>query len=146
LPCEGFEDQSSPDDFIDGSIAWKLYNYNENGVDGHVWGQKVGVDLYPVSNGAGVEGYNPDAPRSSSSSGRVSLTAEVVDLNVSVNVADRKIQIEGARTGSMFALFDMQGRMLLAGSIENGSRTIGVPMAGSYLLRVGSKMQKVHVK
>ena len=146
LACEGFEDQSSPDDFIDGSIAWKLYNYNENGVDGHVWGQKVGVDLYPVLNGAGVEGYNPDAPRSSSSSGRVSLTAEVVDLNVSVNVADRKIQIEGARAGSMFALFDMQGRMLLAGSIEKGSRTIGVPMAGSYLLRVGSKMQKVHVK
>ena len=49
----------SPEDFANGTIATQLHDFRSEGVDGQVWGQKVGVDPYPVLNGAGVEGYDP---------------------------------------------------------------------------------------
>lgn len=58
ISCNDTEPKNTESEFADGSIAWALYNYVGNGVDGHMWGQKVGVDPYPVLNGAGVEGYN----------------------------------------------------------------------------------------
>lgn len=36
--------------FKDGSVAAALHNYSSTDVDGSVWGQNVGVDLYPVLN------------------------------------------------------------------------------------------------
>ena len=63
-----------------------------------------------------------------------------------INVVGRNIQIDGAELGADFALFDMQGKMLSSGFVENGSRQIAVPRAGSYMLSVGNRMQKVIVK
>lgn len=37
--------------FANGSIAKALHDYNENGIDGSIWGQRVGIDLYPVHTG-----------------------------------------------------------------------------------------------
>lgn len=51
--------EHSPEDFANGTIATLLHDFRSEGVDGQVWGQKVGVDPYPVLNGAGVEGYDP---------------------------------------------------------------------------------------
>ena len=49
--------EHSLEDFANGTIATLLNGFRSEGVDGQVWGQKVGVDPYPVLNGAGVEGY-----------------------------------------------------------------------------------------
>ena len=49
----------APEDFTNGTIAYLLNSFRGDGVNGQVWGQKVGTDPYPVLNGAGVEGYNP---------------------------------------------------------------------------------------
>jgi uncharacterized repeat protein (TIGR02543 family) len=51
--------EHSPEDFANGTIATLLHDFRSESVDGQVWGQKVGVDPYPVLNGAGVEGYDP---------------------------------------------------------------------------------------
>lgn len=48
----------TPEEFANGAIAYLLNGFHGDDVDGHVWGQKVGTDPYPVLNGAGVEGYN----------------------------------------------------------------------------------------
>ncbi|MBR6124020.1 InlB B-repeat-containing protein [Candidatus Saccharibacteria bacterium] len=37
--------------FANGTIAKALHDYNENGIDGSIWGQRVGIDLYPVHTG-----------------------------------------------------------------------------------------------
>ena len=37
--------------FANGSIAKALHDYNENGIDGSIWGQTIGKDLYPVHSG-----------------------------------------------------------------------------------------------
>ena len=49
----------APEDFTNGTIAYLLNSFRGDGVNGQVWGQKVGADPYQVLNGAGVEGYNP---------------------------------------------------------------------------------------
>ena len=49
----------APEDFTNGTIAYLLNSFRGDGVNGQVWGQKVGTDPYPVLNGTGVEGYNP---------------------------------------------------------------------------------------
>jgi uncharacterized repeat protein (TIGR02543 family) len=97
------------------------------------------------SSSSNVKSSSSSVKKKSSSS-TVSLATALYDANVTVNVIGRNIQIDGAQMGSMFALFDMQGRMLLAGSIENGSRKINVTRAGAYLLRVGNRIQKLDVK
>ena len=38
-------------DFMDGTIAQRLRDYDKNGVDGSVWGQKLGVDSVPRLTG-----------------------------------------------------------------------------------------------
>ncbi len=82
----------------------------------------------------------------SSSSSKTNSIVQVFDVNMNVNVAGRFIQIDGAQVGAKFALFDMQGKVLLSGFVETGSRQIAVQRAGAYLLYVGTRMQKVIVK
>ena len=43
--------ETSLSDFMDGTIAQRLRDYNKNGVDGSVWGQKLGVDSVPRLTG-----------------------------------------------------------------------------------------------
>lgn len=41
------ENSATSDELENGSVALKLHDYNENGVDGSVWGQSIGSDLHP---------------------------------------------------------------------------------------------------
>ena len=84
--------------------------------------------------------------KKSSSSSKTDAIVLVVGSNVKIDVIGRYIQIDGAQVGVKFMLFDMQGKMLSSGFVENGSWRIAVPRAGIYLLRVGMQMQRVTVK
>ena len=57
--------------FADGTIAKALHDYNENGIDGSIWGQRVGIDLYPVHTGkidtVKIASSSSSSPKSSSS-------------------------------------------------------------------------------
>ena len=92
INCEDPEPKDAESAFADGSIAWALYNYKGDGVDGHVWGQKVGTDPYPVLNGAGVEGYNGEE------------TTPIIASPKAVKASIMAIQRENDR------IFDVQGR------------------------------------
>ena len=63
-----------------------------------------------------------------------------------IDVIGRYIQIDGVQSDANYTLFDLQGKILLSGSVENGSWQIAVPRAGTYLLSVGMRMQRVTVK
>ncbi len=42
--------------FADGTVAYSLHNYDDGSLTGAIWGQKVGVDPYPVFT-SNVDGY-----------------------------------------------------------------------------------------
>jgi hypothetical protein len=83
--------------------------------------------------------------KKSSSSSKTDAIDYVVSSNVKIDVIGRYIQIDGVQSDANYTLFDLQGKILLSGSVENGSWQIAVPRAGTYLLRVGMQMQRVTV-
>ena len=113
--------------------------YKGDGVDGHVWGQRVGVDPYPVLNGAGVEGYE---------GGRTVASVKVSPVNLSVAVDGRKVNVAGARVGDRIAVFDLQGKAVpgFDSHVTSGNFELTMPRTGRYLLMVGKRVMPVTVK
>ena len=68
------------------------------------------------------------------------------NLEMSVRVVSRNIQISTARIGAAYALFDMQGKVLLQGRVQAANFEIPVMRAGSYLLKIESTTQRVSVR
>lgn len=64
----------------------------------------------------------------------------------SMIVQNRFVQISNARIGSAYALFDMQGRVLQKGRVENTNYSIVVPRAGAYFVRIDDQIKKVNVR
>ena len=64
----------------------------------------------------------------------------------SVQVYGRYLQISAARIGATYALFDMQGKVLLQGRVRTANFEIPVMRAGSYLLKIESTTQRVSVR
>ena len=64
----------------------------------------------------------------------------------SVAAMGRNIQIAGARVGSVYAVFDMQGHILRMDRVGSENFSLSVPRAGMYLVRVGSQTRKVALR
>lgn len=64
----------------------------------------------------------------------------------SVQVYGCNILISTARIGAAYALFDMQGKVLLQGRVQAANFEIPVMRAGSYLLKIESTTQRVSVR
>ena len=58
----------------------------------------------------------------------------------------RTVQVSGAQEGAVYALLDMQGRVLRSGWVGEANFSLPVPNAGMYLVRVGSGTLRVNVK
>lgn len=57
-----------------------------------------------------------------------------------------KVLLTSAKVGSPYALFDLQGRVILSGRVDTPDFTISVPYAGNYLLRIGYQTTHISVK
>ena len=64
----------------------------------------------------------------------------------SVRADGMKLQISGAKAGNVFMVYNMQGKAIAGGMLMNSNLTVNVPSAGSYIVRVGSEMNRVNVK
>ena len=74
------------------------------------------------------------------------LASRQVNSDLLINVNSRNIQITAAPVGKIYALFDMQGRVLQKGRVESVNYNIVAPCAGSYFIRIGSQTRAVEVK
>lgn len=82
----------------------------------------------------------------SSSSEETTLIVVGAAPKFSVMVNGRNIQISTARIGAAYALFDMQGKVLLQGRVQAANFEIPVMRAGSFLLKIESTTQRVSVR
>ena len=64
----------------------------------------------------------------------------------SVRANGMKLEINGAKAGNVFAVYNMQGKAIAGGMLMSSNLTVAVPTAGSYIVRVGSEMNRVNVK
>jgi hypothetical protein len=64
----------------------------------------------------------------------------------SVRANGMQLQINGIKSGSSFGVYNMLGKVISSGIALSDNMTVNVPMAGSYIVRVGSEMNRVNVK
>ena len=64
----------------------------------------------------------------------------------SITASSWNFQIHAAPVGKSYALFDLQGKVLAKGCIENSEMTISAPRAGSYIVRIGESSVRVNVR
>lgn len=83
---------------------------------------------------------------SSSTIPGLSIVANAAASKASVAVAGMQIQISGAKMGTDFAVFSMQGKVIANGKLAFGNASISLPNKGVYMVRVGSKISKVTIK
>ncbi|OWV26957.1 hypothetical protein B7988_01960 [Fibrobacter sp. UWB1] len=97
-----------------------------------------------------VSSSSSDASSSSetpSSSSEQTTSFERMPLpRFSVYVVNRNLQVAGARVGDRYALFDMQGNVVLRGTVNSSNFNMVVPVSGNYVLRIGNGSRKVSVR
>ena len=84
--------------------------------------------------------------KSSSSKGKDALPQVTAVPTFKVYAQDRSIQVSGAREGAVYALFDMQGRVLRSGRVGEANFSVPVPTAGMYLVRIDGGTLRVNVR
>ena len=94
----------------------------------------------PTSSSQGV--VNPG----SSASGQDAIVAVDALSVAKVSVSGMQIQLSGAKIGSNYAVFSMQGKVIASGRIDGANQNIVMPSKGQYLLRVGNQISTVRVK
>ena len=82
----------------------------------------------------------------SSSSGSAMPVLTTITTQFSLKAFNRNLQISGAKKGSTYAIFDMQGRVLKKGRVESADFNIPMNMAGNYLVRVDNRTQLITIK
>ena len=121
--------------FSDGTVAVQLHYYNADGINGDVWGQNVGTDLYPV--------FSKTVP---DSTGKTSFVVSRAVSPVSVRSAGRMVEISGVQAGEGYALMDMQGRLLQRGYASGAVVALRVMQPGRYLIRVAGQTIAVTIR
>ena len=86
------------------------------------------------------------AKSSSSSKNKDALPALAQKPQFALTAIGRDIQITGARIGSAYDVFDMQGHVIIKGRTNTASFNLTMNHAGMYLVKIGDQAQKVQVK
>jgi len=84
--------------------------------------------------------------KSSSSKKSNAVVSKVQTPKFSIQVQARSIQISAAPMNSVYAIFDMQGRVLKNGRVSAANFNIALPRAGSYLVKIGNQTRKVNIR
>ena len=82
----------------------------------------------------------------SSSSGKEAVEFVMTAPQFSVTAIGRDLQIAGAKVGSVYAVFDMQGRVMTSGRVESANFNMTMARAGNYILRIAGQAQRVTLR
>ena len=104
----------------------------------------------PGSSSSGSENPGSSAsvnPESSSSgTDAIPVAAGNMVSGVKVVASGMQVHVLGAKLGSSYAVFDVQGKALVAGRIGAADQGIAVPYKGVFLVRIDGKIHMVSVK
>ena len=84
--------------------------------------------------------------KSSSSKGKNAVASAKLVPQFRLVTVGRNIQIAGARKGSAYAVFDMQGLVVKSGIVDDTEFNVSMNRAGAYLVRIGNEVQQVNVR
>lgn len=123
-------------------------NYTETlTINGQQYIIKLSV-VPSVNSSSGTEYISNSSANgiNSSASGNALPVFASTIVQFSVMSFNRNLQILGAKVGSAYAIFDMQGRVLKKGRVESANFNIPMAMAGNFLVRIGGRTQRITIK
>jgi len=133
--------------FANGSIAKALHDYNENGINGSIWGQRVGIDLYPVHTGkidtVKITSSSSSTGKSSSSSGETRVFKQFPMANAKITTRGKAVFIENFK--GYISIFDLNGN-LIHNTISNGFTEIRIGRPGTYIVKTGTLSSRISLK
>ncbi|WP_290737843.1 glycosyl hydrolase family 8 [Fibrobacter sp. UBA3718] len=112
----------------------------------------TGIVISDVPASSSSAAVNPGSSSSatvnpeSSSSGPDAIHAIASVGLLKVVTSGMQVRVLGARLGSSYAVFDVQGKAVVSGRIGAADQGIAVPHKGIYLVRVDGKIHTVTVK
>ena len=101
------------------------------------------------SSSSAASGSSSSSAGKNSSSSSEPSDALVTNLPTpawSVTASGRNFQVHAAPVGKLYALFDLQGKVLAKGRVESSEMTISAPRAGSYIVRIGNRSIRMNAK
>jgi len=63
-----------------------------------------------------------------------------------VSVENRRLSIWNADIGSDYAVMDMQGKTVRAGTVNHSGFEMTIPYAGQYIVKVGKSLRRISVR
>ena len=130
--------------FANGTIAKALHDYNEDGIDGSIWGQRVGIDLYPVHSGkidtVKITSSSSFTGKSSSSSGETGVFKQLPMANAKITTRGKTVFIENFK--GYISIFDLNGN-LIHNTISNGFTEIRIGRPGTYIVKTGTLSNRI---
>ena len=140
-------DAADSTQFANGTIAKALHDYNENGIDGSIWGQRVGIDLYPVHSGkidtVKITSSSSSTGKSSSSSGETGVYKQLSMANAKITTRGKTVFIENFK--GYISIFDLNGN-LIHNTISNGFTEIRMSRPGTYIVKTGTLSSRISLK
>lgn len=91
-----------------------------------------------------AESSSSKSKSSSSKGDAIPMISQVPQFMLST--VDRDIQVVGARVGSVYAVLDLQGRVIKLGRVQSANFNVPMSRAATYLVRVGDQTQSVTIK
>jgi len=97
------------------------------------------------SSSSSAKTSSSSSSKGKSSSSKTNRIDVALAPQFSVTVLGNTLQVANVRRGARYALFDMQGNMVLRGTANSTNFNVNVPTSGSFVLRVGNGSRKVNV-
>jgi hypothetical protein len=164
----GFKGFTDPNDkYAGGLLDWVDYNNAPFGQDiltavtGLKWELKDaagGIGSFSIKaveflDGSGnvidpvlITGITVPAAQCGSNPGTDAFVFRTLAPSAKVVASGSQIQVLGAKVGSDYAVFNMQGKVVKAGKISGATQGISVANRGTFLVRVDGKIHSVTVK
>ena len=107
--------------------------------------EKCDGEVYDVNTQKCVDGAVTDLGSGSSDKDESQAIRTMTQVSWAVQTKGRTIHILEAELGSLYALIDMQGRVLSSGVVNSNNFAIPVGLGGQYMLKIGNQTQVVRV-
>ena len=154
-----------PTAYIDGDTTWEFKGWYEKpkglgerykAILADEYGDKSIYPLFQKTIRYEIDGKkgevvipyseNPERDIARALEGVTRILAQKGKLQFGVAVSDRTLEISGAKVGATVRVFDMNGKIVSQGVIENGTQRVELSKSGNYVVQVNRQSVRVNVK
>lgn len=124
-----------------------ILNWNDSTNYWYTYFKSMENDLNSAKTNKSSSSMNScSSTKTSSSSTKMNFISIASSTPFAIHIHAHTLQISTAPIGTIYAILDLQGRVLKKGRVTSENFNITMSQAGSYIIRVGNHTQRISVK